>query len=70
MTLHDAVRRHRAQVAIKRTLYTDERTLAPNAGSATLQQNLDLSCAALSACVQERIARDPAQRGTALIPDP
>ena len=46
-----AERRHSLQIEIKRTLYMDEQTLAPNAGYAKLERDLDRLLAAIRAHV-------------------
>ena len=46
--------RHSVQIEIKRTLYMDERTLAPNNGYARLERDLHNLAAKLAAYVRER----------------
>jgi N-formylglutamate deformylase len=46
-----AERRHSLQIEVKRTLYMDERTLAPNDGYARLERNLERLLAAIRAHV-------------------
>ena len=47
--------RHSLQIEINRRLYMDEETLAPNAGYARLEADLDRLAAALAAFVRSRI---------------
>ncbi len=49
-----AERRHSLQIEVKRTLYMDEATLAPNAGYARLRDDLTRLAEALAAFVRER----------------
>ena len=49
--------RHSLQIEINRRLYMDEATLAPNAGYATLEADLERLAAALAAFVRSRSAQ-------------
>jgi len=55
--------RHSLQVEIKRTLYMDERTLAPNAGYARLAADLRRLLATLASSTRARLAEGPGGGG-------